>query len=143
MDCPHPLASPDERGHQLRRRPLLHCAEFALEPCPRFCALHWIGLAAIHAAQLTPARFLHEHKPHCLVAHRAERCSLQSKASLLVNIAHIPKVKGAVRPPIISAPRECVGVLDEGQCTCRIQEAPRDALSDVSVQMLKRTGPPD
>jgi len=51
------------------------CAEFALEPCPRFCASHWVGLTAIHAAQLTPARFLHEHKPHCLVAHRAKRCS--------------------------------------------------------------------
>jgi hypothetical protein len=37
-----------------------------------FDASHWVGLAAIHAAQLTAARFLHEHKPHCLVAHRTE-----------------------------------------------------------------------
>jgi hypothetical protein len=51
---------------------LLHYAELALKPCMDFDASHWVGLAAIHAAQRTAARFLHEHKPHCFVAHRTE-----------------------------------------------------------------------
>ena len=41
--------------------------EFALEPRLRFHVQHRIGLAAVDAAQLATARFLYEHKPHCLL----------------------------------------------------------------------------
>jgi len=50
-------------------------AEFALKPALRIGAFQRIGLTAIDAAQLSAARFLCEHKPHCLAAHRTERRS--------------------------------------------------------------------
>jgi hypothetical protein len=47
-------------------------AEFALQPALRISVLHWVGLTAINAAKLAAARFLHEHKPHGVMARRTD-----------------------------------------------------------------------
>jgi hypothetical protein len=53
------------------------CRRLQLPAKPAACLkrFHRVRLATIHTAQLTPARFLQEHKPQFLVAHRTERRS--------------------------------------------------------------------